>query len=81
MDDMRELYDAALPKDVPGAWIREAIEARERDEYDRSSSVSRQHYIDTGECLRKDECTDDTGHLPGSDHRWQECPTYHDEEE
>jgi len=19
-------------------------------------------------------------HLPGQDHRWQECPTYHDEE-
>ena len=23
-------------------------------------------------------CTPVTGHLPGSDHRWQECPTYHD---
>lgn len=22
-------------------------------------------------------CTDLTGHLPGTDHRWQECPTYH----
>lgn len=26
-------------------------------------------------------CTALTGHLPGSDHRWQECPTYHDDEE
>lgn len=25
-------------------------------------------------------CTAETGHLPGSDHRWQECPTYHEAE-
>lgn len=24
-------------------------------------------------------CTALTGHLPGSDHRAQECPTYHDQ--
>lgn len=28
----------------------------------------------------KNECTQLTGHLPGQDHRWQECPTYHDGE-
>ena len=22
-------------------------------------------------------CNHTTGHLPGADHRWQECPTYH----
>lgn len=26
-------------------------------------------------------CTAETGHLPGQDHRWQECPTYHDAED
>lgn len=26
-------------------------------------------------------CSDDTGHLPTADHRWQECPTYIDSEE
>lgn len=25
-------------------------------------------------------CTDHPGHLPGSNHRWQERPTHHDEE-
>lgn len=24
--DLEDLYDAALPKDAPGAWIRAAIE-------------------------------------------------------
>lgn len=26
-------------------------------------------------------CADQTGHLPAAHHRWQECPTYHDEEQ
>lgn len=26
------------------------------------------------------ECTDLTGHLAGTDHRWQDCPTYRDSE-
>ena len=25
-DDLQPVYDAALPKDAPGAWIRDAIE-------------------------------------------------------
>lgn len=31
-DDLHELYDAALPVGAPGAWIREAIEALQRQE-------------------------------------------------
>lgn len=28
---------------------------------------------------RSAECTQLTGHLPGADHRTQECPTYADD--
>jgi hypothetical protein len=24
-------------------------------------------------------CTSETGHRVGADHRWQECPTYHED--
>lgn len=27
------------------------------------------------------DCEDYGDHLTGSDHRWQECPTMHDDEE
>lgn len=31
-DEFDELYGHALPKDTPGAWIREAIERRRAEE-------------------------------------------------
>ena len=26
------------------------------------------------------DCTPENGHMPGADHRWQECPTYHEDD-
>lgn len=35
----------------------------------------------TGAAEQEKTCTWETGHLTGQDHRWQECPTYSDDED
>lgn len=43
-----DLYDAALPKDAPGAWIREAIEAqRAADEWPPEAEAASEEIADT----------------------------------
>ena len=39
-DDLQPVYDAALPKDVPGAWIRDAIELMRAEAAEQQEQAS-----------------------------------------
>ena len=49
------------------AWLDDVIDA-----------INQDAYVESVDIFQRPTCGSLTGHLPGADHRAQECPTYHD---
>lgn len=70
-----------LPPGVSGTELREQLGLYLADMPDATPAQIREavsEFLDRDP--RESVCTDLTGHLPRQDHRWQECPTYHDDD-